>query len=373
MPQHHPPPAQVPRPQQQQQPQQQHPQQQQTQHHPPPQQAVQQTPAPPQSQLDTADVATLRDALGSAGIDIRAEEEAIHRGQDMGQSQYMGAREDRSHKQTVIDSRLMGQVVRGIATKHNVTKVSEDSVNYLALALRARLQSIIGSALSATSHRTASQFSRPPGLYPDGSPMWTEVVRRDVGKQLTVLEKVEREDEQRARRERREKMEAGDSAGVSGVNGGPEVGGIAGDAGALGVDEDGKKRKKKTDGPGVTARNMSEDVRKKMSDAVATRAAGLGANKYAWMTAGASASPAAKKPNPPAAAAGSSAPSTTPTPLPRAAAPPPAGSGWARAYVAPKQATAEDDSKTVTLRDLMFVVQRERGHGGGRGSAKGWT
>jgi hypothetical protein len=54
------------------------------------------------------------------------------------------------------------------------------------------------------------------------------------------------------------------------------------------------KKKKKKEGPGVTARNMSEDVRKKMSNAVASQAAGLSTGKYAWMNAAAGTSTPAK-------------------------------------------------------------------------------
>ncbi len=34
---------------------------------------------------------------------------------------------------------------------------------------------------------------------------------------------------------------------------------------------------------------------------------------------------------------------------------------------------AEDTRMLVVLRDVMFVIERERGHGGGKGSARGWT
>ena len=40
---------------------------------------------------------------------------------------------------------------------------------------------------------------------------------------------------------------------------------------------------------------------------------------------------------------------------------------------APAQATAEEDTRTtVTMRDAIFVVEKERGHGGGRGAARGF-
>ena len=36
----------------------------------------------------------------------------------------------------------------------------------------------------------------------------------------------------------------------------------------------------------MTAKNMSEDVQKRLSNATAAQAAGLGRGKYAWMNAG---------------------------------------------------------------------------------------
>ncbi len=55
----------------------------------------------------------------------------------------------------------------------------------------------------------------------------------------------------------------------------------------MATDEDGApKKKRKKEGPGVTAKNMSEEVRKKMSNAAASHAAGLSTGKYSWMHAG---------------------------------------------------------------------------------------
>ena len=154
-------------------------------------------------------------------------------------------------------------------------------------------------------------------------------------------------------------------------------------------DVDGQpKKKKKKEGPGVTARNMSEDVRKKMSNAVASQAAGLSTQKYAWMNAAAATTPAPKPKATPAPAAGSTAasagggtPGLTPATTTAPAVSASSGSGWARPYVSAtakvSQTTTQkeegDTRKVITLRDAMFVVENERGHGGGRGAARGWT
>ncbi|KAI0920823.1 hypothetical protein AcW1_005010 [Taiwanofungus camphoratus] len=330
--------------------------------------------------MDTTDVATLNDALGSAGVDLRAEEETLHRSYD----QYQSYRpyEDRTRKQCAtpnFDTHFLGDTMRNIGAQHKVTKVPEDSVNYLALAVRARLQDLITDMIAASAHRTDTQFDRPASHYDDGSPMWSIVIRSDVGKQLAALEKVEREEEMRLRRERKERAEAAaaQSAALATQGGmGMSVDGAGLDDGEGG----GPKKKKKKEGPGVTARNMSEDVRKKMSNAVASQAAGLGTGKYAWMTTASANTTAPPKPKPSttlaSAGAGGSGASTSPATTTAPAATP---GRWARPYVPTKptqtqaQQKEEDSRRTVTLRDALFVIEKERGHGGGRGSARGWT
>ncbi|THH21024.1 hypothetical protein EUX98_g8471 [Antrodiella citrinella] len=335
--------------------------------------------------IDTADIATLNDALGSAGVDLRAEEETLHRSTD----QYHQYRpyEDRSRKQPLtpnFDARILGPIIRAIGAQHKVPIIREEAITYIALALRFRLQELLEAMIAASAHRTDNQFDRDPGLYEDGSPMWSVLVRSDVAKVLAAIEKVEREEEMKVRRERKEKAEAAAQASALAQQTATAAA-MAVDVN-VGGDEDGQpKKKKKKEGPGVTARNMSEDVRKKMSNAVASQAAGLSTQKYAWMNTAAATAPKAKTPAPAAATApgvGTAAtsglsPATTTAP----AASTMTGSRWARPYVSatnkPGQGTVQreegDTRRVVTLRDAMFVVEKERGHGGGRGSAKGWT
>ena len=291
----------------------------------------------------------------------------------------------------------MGPTMRTIGTQHKVTRIPEESVNYLALALRARLQDLVTAMIAASHHRTDTQFDRPASLYEDGSPMWSIVVRSDVAKQLAALEKIEREEETKIRKERKERAEmtaahaAALQAQANGMTGGQSM-----DFGGMDDSEGGAKKKRKKDGPGVTARNMSEDVRKKMSNAVATQAAGLG--KYSWMTAANASAPQKAKPavttnvaaTPLATTSTASAtggvtatPAATPAATASASASASAASSsWARPYVptkkssslVPTQTSAEDDTRTsVTMRDAMFVIEKERGHGGGRGAARGWV
>ncbi|KAJ1307316.1 hypothetical protein OPQ81_001423 [Rhizoctonia solani] len=324
----------------------------------------------------------LNDALAGI-VDLRAEEDALARGhQDVG-SAYYHREGDRSKRvgPALESSKLwMSEKLKAILSAQGLTNLPEEALNYAMLAWKARLQMLWDKAVAAAEHRYSSQYSRPPSFWnpppADGTtpnpaipptPMWSTVVKRDVAKQLSAIERAEKEEETRARRERRTaaaQAEADDAVEDD--------------------DADGRKAKKmRALGPGVTARMMPEDVKKKMSDNTANRAAGLGTGKYAWMTAGATggapATPAPPKPKPapaPTPAPTTNATSTTTTPAPAAtvpATPAPKAGGWGRAYAAVSKPAAgaetKEDGITVTLRDALFVASRERGFGGGRGSA----
>ncbi|CAE7074205.1 unnamed protein product [Rhizoctonia solani] len=321
----------------------------------------------------------LNDALAGI-VDLRAEEDALARGhQDVGNSYYHreGDRSKRVGPALESSKLWMSERLKAILSAQGLTNLPEEALNYAMLAWKARLQMLWDKALAAAEHRYSSQYSRPPSFWnpppADGTtpnpaipptPMWSTVVKRDVSKQLSAIERAEKEEETRARRERRTAVAQAEA-----------------DDAVEDDDADGRKAKKmRALGPGVTARMMPEDVKKKMSDNTANRAAGLGTGKYAWMTAGAAggaaAAPAPPKPKPaptptPAPAAGAT---TTAAAAPAAAtgAATPKTGGWGRAYAAVTKTTAgietKDEGVTVTLRDALFVASRERGFGGGRGS-----
>jgi Transcription initiation factor TFIID component TAF4 family len=301
-------------------------------------------------------------------VDLRAEEENLRQSHSQSQaatqaaSQSRGSQRSRSRKQGTkfaFDASHLGARMRAIADHHALQAgagaVPEDSVTYLALALRIRLSQLIEGMSRAAAHREEAGVLRAPSTYADGTPMWSQVVRRDVAKQLALLERVEREEELAARRERK----ARESFTTPGQTALPSLD----DALPMETDEEPKKKKKKPDGPGVTAKNMSEDMKKKLSNAVASQAAGLGTGKYAWMNAGnIPTGPPVKKP----------AGSTSSTPSQQS------GSGWSKPYQPAgkkkdESPAEEDNRRTVTLKDANFVIERERGHGGGRGAARGWT
>ncbi|KZT19075.1 hypothetical protein NEOLEDRAFT_1078611 [Neolentinus lepideus HHB14362 ss-1] len=324
------------------------------------QQQVTAAPRPVETQtqtntIDTSDIATLNDALGSAGVDLRAEEETLQRSYDQHSYSYR-TYEDRTRKQPPkpnFDTTHLSSKMHALAAPHKIQHIPADTTAYLALSLRARLQDLLTEMIAASAHRASTQFDRPAAFWDDGAtPMWRIAVNSDVGKQLAALERAEREEEGRVRRERKERAEMVAAS-------------LAQQAPVEEEDMQPKKKKKK-EGPGVTARNMSEDVRKKMSNAVASQAAGIG-GKYAWMNAAASApAPLSTKAKREAGTSGGANGGAT--------------NSWAKPYVPTKPSTQaekkveeEDTRRTVTLRDALFVIEKERGHGGGRGSARGWV
>lgn len=280
--------------------------------------------------------------------------------------------EDRSRKQNFLEPAILQARVKEITANHSV-QATQDAQTYIALALQARLTATIKQCVGAVDHRLDTQYTRPPPLYPitpnptvnpddpppEPLPMWSLLVRRDVVKQLAALEKMEKEEETRARRRRQERNENEGNA-----NGSMDAGGD--DMDEDDSEESRKRKKKKKDGPGVTAKNMSEEVRVKMSD-FAANAAGALPKKYSWMTSGVAATtPAlAAKPAAPKPATTTTATTTTP-----------ATGGFVRPFVT-KQASAtapeNPDERRITIADLMFVVGKERGHGAGRGSARTWS
>lgn len=265
--------------------------------------------------------------------------------------------------------------MRALGTQHKVARVPDDAVAYLALALRARLADLVGAMAAAAAHRTDTQFDRPASLYADGQPMWGLVIRADVGKQLAALERAERDDEARIRRERKERqdLQAAHAAQLAAHAPGGGGGGGGSAAGADGYDDDGAPRKKKKkDGPAVSARTMPAEMHTKMANVTANQAAGLSTAKYSWMSSGgAGAAAAASKAKATAAAAAAAAGSS-------GGASSAANSSWARPYQSSTKPVAapvqvEDPRRAITMRDAMFVIEKERGHGGGRGSARGWV
>lgn len=269
-------------------------------------------------------------------------------------------------------------------------------------------------------------------------PAWDTLVLDDTEKLLGVLERVDREEERKKRRERmlREQKEqeerdlaeaiaaseaaereAAEAAGAKGAavdklivggtpgGSGPSTPRAGGDDTPVQLDKNGKPkkpRKKKADGPATTARNMSEDVKKRLTDQVAMRS--LGGKNFSWLNAGSGGgglgspspaglpkpkfAPASSLPPPTFNALGaasgsmpngssslnpsfnpmaSSSSGNLPPALNRLAGVPPLHDANRAARTAEEW---ERGANITEMGDLMWVLERERGVGVGRGSGR---
>lgn len=265
-------------------------------------------------------------------------------------------------------------------------------------------------------------------------PAWDVLVYDDAEKTLGVLERVDREEERKRRRERmlRDQKEEEERAledaikaseeaqrdldglastsnldhlvmGAGGATPGASGSGAAtpkgGDETPGGKDKKPKKeRKKKKDAPAVTARNMSEDVKKRLTDQVAMRQ--LGGRSFSWMNAGGAAGSSSggfnsptpgALPKPKFAPASSLPPPTFGSPgggdFGSGGAGPSAASGGSHLpsalgrlsnvpplHDANRAKAAQDEwergQHLVEIGDVVFALERERGMGVGKGSGR---
>lgn len=298
------------------------------------------------------------------------------------------------------------------------------------------MHALLAAAVSAKNHRLASSHLRPPPFYPslsssrgkrkrseggdDGDeaagegkrkPMYEQVVYDDPERILGMMSRVEAEEESTARKARLERdMKEGDAklpnggASTPGFGDGgstPSTPGAGGD-GAKGT----KDKKVKKQGPGQTAKNMSEDARARLSNQTAMRSVG-GPARYSWLSGGVGASTPGT-PSPLGAANSSSAggaggdgtlkglpaPKFQPQPagsslkssflasassLPRPGLPPSSSSSdplsrlsgplpGPHDAVGGRSAQGRPEAGNVGIRDAVFALERERGTGAGRGT-----
>jgi hypothetical protein len=114
-------------------------------------------------------------------------------------------------------------------------------------------------------------------MYDEEHPMYKVVINQDVKRQLLAIERVEREEETKRKEqiaERERRLAAGEELDENG-----ELRGGSSNPGSK------KTKKQKEGGPGVSARNMTEEARKKVANQTALGFAG-GGRTYSWMMGG---------------------------------------------------------------------------------------
>ncbi|ORX92250.1 hypothetical protein K493DRAFT_285922 [Basidiobolus meristosporus CBS 931.73] len=228
---------------------------------------------------DKVDFDALTDVMGYAGVDLKEESDNILRDSEtMNKHNGQGALEtDQTKTQDFMSLTVLKKIVGKIAEPHRLTGIDPDFMVYLALAAQERLKSLVEQMIVASKHRVVSHHIPAPPLDANHHPMYKIAVSQDVKKQLLALERVERESERQRKRmiTDREKRLAQENTENEDKEDGKE-----------GENKKSKKvRRKEGSGPGVTARNMSEDIRKKITNQTALLSAG-GVRK-SWMLMGA--------------------------------------------------------------------------------------
>jgi hypothetical protein len=147
-------------------------------------------------------------------------------------------------------------------------------LNYLALSVQHRLRGLIHAMIAASKHRAFSQPLAPPPLDAEtGRPLYAVKIHQDVGRQLQAIEQVARHLEEK-RKESLKPYTQGADEGGEGADG---TGG-----GSAETPKPVKRKAKKT--KSVSERNLSEDVRKRITNETAMRSAG--GKMKSWMLAG---------------------------------------------------------------------------------------
>ncbi|KAF9540749.1 hypothetical protein EC957_003767 [Mortierella hygrophila] len=369
----------------------------------------------------------ITDVMGYVGgVDLREETDNIMRDSDGYSKSGGGDGQDRTRIQNFVDTGLLKTIIERIAATHKLQTIDPDVLAYMAMATQERLRGLAEQMVHASKHRGRSLATANPPMYDEEHAMYRVGVSQDVKKQLLAVERVEREEETKRKEhiaERERRLAAGEDLDENGdPRGGP------GGAGAK------KNKKQKEGGPGVSARNMTEEARKKVANQTAMGFAGGSGRTYSWMMGSggaggggglgggaASPSPLAGPPivastgimstagSPsasgtaangtggplkPTLARGSTMPAST---TPSGALTPGGGAGGGDGGAAGSGAVGSpslvrgagvggsmilppstlgrptnlrDSSRKVNVRDALFCLERDRGGGGGEGSGQ---
>ncbi|KAJ2699270.1 hypothetical protein H4218_002746 [Coemansia sp. IMI 209128] len=291
----------------------------------------------------SGNLSSIHDVMGYTGVDLREESEIIL-GNMVQQGAYQrtfASREaegpllssrvvdgveishDRSLATHFANARIVDALVAKICKRAHIRAVSADAIPYLTLALQDRLRTFMELVSATAYHRTRTQTLPPPPLNTDTRmPLYKITPHLDVKKQLVVLERVDQMREQARQqqlteREQRnvldQQQQQQDSEGdrpqdsTAGPSesaregsmdaAAPAIGGAGGSdehfgsGSSIDMSKAGttaKRGRKKDDSfvetAAYTIKNMPEDLRNKISNQTALRAAG-GIRK-SWMTAG---------------------------------------------------------------------------------------
>ncbi|KAG0329779.1 hypothetical protein BGZ99_000515 [Dissophora globulifera] len=241
------------------------------------------------SNMERTNYDNITDVMGYVGVDLKEESDNIMRDND-GYTKSGGGSDgqDRTRVQNFISAKLLKEIVERIAKSHKLDTFEPDVLAYLAMATQERLRGLSEQMILASKHRGRAAATAPPPMYDENHPMYKVVITHDTKRQLLAIERVEREEETKRKEqiaERERRLAAGEDLDENGeprMASGAGAGGAGGLAGAGGGGPK-KGKKPKEGGPGVSARNMTEEARKKVANQTALGFAGGSGRTYSWM------------------------------------------------------------------------------------------
>ncbi|KAI8319386.1 hypothetical protein GQ54DRAFT_265390 [Martensiomyces pterosporus] len=260
---------------------------------------------------------------------------------------------DRAIGLVFANQQVLEALIAKVCKRAHIRAVSADVAPYLSFALQDRLRSFMELVSAAAYHRTRTQTLPPPPLDPlTRLPLYRITPHLDVKKQLAVIERVDRMREQTRERLLSEREQKNHSH-LAGSDAGDQSKGLP----------SAKRHRKKDDGssdaPVYTNKNMPDDVRNRISNQTALRAAGgirkswMNASTPDWLISASASKSTART------SSGAKPPQPALASDPR---PPPLLSHRHTSLSAPL---------LITVRDCLFSLERERlssvrvGRGGG--------
>ncbi|PVZ99358.1 hypothetical protein BB558_004627 [Smittium angustum] len=174
---------------------------------------------------DKGGAASIDDVMGIAGVDLREETENILRSslsqsfQDTRRDAFSSfgsgrmvnlyktysvqindveMMKDTRHRVEFLDERKLDSIISVAASQQGIKTVSSSVALYISQALQLRLRELLRSAISAAHHRVRTQTFPPPSLNQETNlPFYRIIPGFDVRKQLSALEKVDRNKERK--------------------------------------------------------------------------------------------------------------------------------------------------------------------------------
>ncbi|KAI9145235.1 transcription initiation factor TFIID component TAF4 family-domain-containing protein [Paraphysoderma sedebokerense] len=337
---------------------------------------------PHDTDVTLMDTESLMDVTKYGGVNLKDEEEMIMRDNEalLGQLTSREGGDVYSVEKLFVALRIIKEKMEKAAASSNL-KISTEASYYLALSLQYRLRTLLSQMITMSNHRSSKSLynsfvTQQKLLHPSGlstsrakkdlnNILYDIRLQNDPKKQISLIERYDRE-RQESKQILLDPTETSSTAPSSTT----------------------KSKKKQADQPYLTAadhRNMSEEVRKRMTNSTALMAAGGVAKS--WMLGGTGTSSTAMTPGPSATTGpGSSAKSKTGTGIKRTMSTPAAikkSSAMGKNKTTLPGFGAGQKESRITIKDALIVLENDgivnlgkgkwNAHGVGKNVLRNWA